>query len=237
MSLRIKIIQYLIHINELIFFYPKLKRFYKNRISKKNVVIIDVGANKGQTIDLFINIYDSYEIYAFEPNKKLYYELKKKFFKYKNIHLQNAGVSEKRGELIFNENILDETSSFEDINLNSEYAFKKAKILGVKINELVKDSYLSEVITLHDFILEQQLKAIDILKIDVEGHELKVLKGLFKTRLKNRINYIQIESHNDDMYPNKMKEINKLLTLNNFKLLKSIKHGFGDFNELIYVLN
>ena len=237
MSLRIKIIQYLIHINELIFFYPKLKRFYKNRISKKNVVIIDVGANKGQTIDLFINIYDSYEIYAFEPNKKLYYELKKKFFKNKNIHLQNAGVSEKRGELIFNENILDETSSFEDINLNSEYAFKKAKILGVKINELVKDSYLSEVITLHDFILEQQLKAIDILKIDVEGHELKVLKGLFKTRLKNRINYIQIESHNDDMYPNKMKEINKLLTLNNFKLLKSIKHGFGDFNELIYVLN
>ena len=61
--------------------------------------------------------------------------------------------------------------------------------------------------------------------------------GLFSGSLNTKIKYVQIESHNNDAYPNKMKEINKLLALNNFVMLKSIKHGFGDFDELIYVLS
>lgn len=54
MSFRIKIIQKLVHINEGIFFYPKLKRFYIKNLRKKNLCILDVGANKGQSIDFFL---------------------------------------------------------------------------------------------------------------------------------------------------------------------------------------
>jgi len=53
MSIRTKIIQRLIHINEAIFFYPRLKKFYVSNINKKQINIIDVGANKGQSIEFF----------------------------------------------------------------------------------------------------------------------------------------------------------------------------------------
>ena len=237
MSLRIKIIQFLIHINEQTFFFPKLKKFYKNHISKKNAIIFDVGSNKGQSIDFFNTVYDSCEIYAFEPNVKLYQKLKKKNFNNENIHLHNIGLSEKRGELVFNENILDETSSFEKMKEDSIYALKKAKVLGIKPDKLIVKSYKVETITLNEFLKINNIQNIDILKIDVEGHEYEVLRGLFSRSLNTKIKYIQIESQNNDIYVNKIKEINKLLALNNFVMLKSIKHGFGDFDELIYVLN
>ena len=54
MKLRTKIIQSLIHINEAIFFYPKLKKFYKDNLKNASVSILDVGANKGQSIDFFL---------------------------------------------------------------------------------------------------------------------------------------------------------------------------------------
>ena len=236
MSLRIKIIQYLININELIFFYPKLRKFYKNYSSKEKAIIFDVGSNKGQSIDFFNNIYDSCEIYAFEPNVKLNQKLKKKYDN-KNIILHNLGVSEKKGELILNENILDETSSFEKMKEDSMYAFKKAKILGVKIDNLIAKSYYVKTISLCEFLKTKNIQIIDVLKIDVEGHEYKVLKGLFNGRLKTKIKFIQIENHINDAYSNQMKEIDELLSHNKYVLSKSFKHGFGDFEELVYVLN
>ena len=56
MNLRTKIIQKLIHINESVFFYPALKRFYRKELAGSKLNIIDVGANKGQSIDFFLKI-------------------------------------------------------------------------------------------------------------------------------------------------------------------------------------
>ena len=79
MNIRTKIIQKLVHINEGIFFYPKLKRFYKENLNSDTIKIIDVGANKGQSIDFFLNIYPNAEIDSFEPNKKLFLYLQNKY--------------------------------------------------------------------------------------------------------------------------------------------------------------
>ena len=69
MNIRIKLIQELININEQIFFYPKLKSFYKNKIdivpNSLPITILDVGSNKGQSIDFFSKIYKDVVIYAF----------------------------------------------------------------------------------------------------------------------------------------------------------------------------
>ena len=77
MKLRTKIIQSLIHINEAVFFYPKLKKFYKENLKNASVCILDVGANKGQSIDFFLGINPNAKITAFEPNKKLFQFLQK----------------------------------------------------------------------------------------------------------------------------------------------------------------
>ena len=50
-NFRVSIVSFLIHINESIFFYPKLTKVYKKLFPNSTLSIaIDVGVNKGQTI-------------------------------------------------------------------------------------------------------------------------------------------------------------------------------------------
>ncbi len=236
MKLRTKIIQSLIHINEAIFFYPKLKKFYKDNLKNVSVSILDVGANKGQSIDFFLGINPNAKITAFEPNKKLFQLLEEKYKNNGNIILNNLGVSNTNGELEFNENILDETSTFESLNLDSKYLEKKAKVLGVTKESIIVDKYKVAVITLSEFLKSNESSSFDVLKIDVEGHELPVLEGLFSNGNQFKIRLIQLESHNDDMYlsNSKHKDIDQLLNKNGYFEIAKIKHGFGDFAEIIY---
>lgn len=241
MNIRTKIIQKLVHINEGIFFYPKLKKFYKENLKNESINILDVGANKGQSIDFFLNIYPNAEVDSFEPNKKLFLYLQNKYRtnteQMQRIKLHNFGISNTKGELVFHENILDETSTFEELNLESKYLEKKAKVLGVTKENIIVDNYKVNVIRLTDFLNDNPNKEYDVLKIDVEGHELQCLQGLFNSELKIiPIRYIQLESHNDDMYlnNNQHQEIEAILNKNGFFKAAEIKHGFGDFAEIIY---
>lgn len=237
MSLRTKIIQSLIHVNEAIFFYPKLKKFYNSNLNKKQISIIDVGANKGQSVDFFLKINKSAIIYSFEPNKKLFNFLQNKYKSNSNIFIHNLGLSNIKGELIFHENVMDETSTFEELNFDSKYLKKKAKVLGVNKEDIVVNNYNVKVIRLVDFLNANSDKQFDVLKIDVEGHELQCLQGLFiDEHQKLPIRYIQLESHNDDMYMNNNNhnEITAILNLNGFEQIAEIKHGFGDFSEIVY---
>lgn len=239
MSIRISLIQTLIDINEKIFFYPKLKSFYKKRfklISTPNpVIIFDVGANKGQSIDFFSKTFKNPIIYAFEPNPKLYKELIHKYRTNENIFIYNLGVSDINGQLELKETITDETSTFEELNYDSKYLQMKADVLGIKKEDLVTQKYLVEVIRLDEFIKIRQLNKIYILKIDTEGHELKCLKGLFTNEV-CEIKYIQLERHNDDMYlTNQLNiEIPSLLEAKGFNNCNIVKHGFGNLDECIY---
>ena len=236
MKFRTKIIQSLIHINEAVFFYPKLKKFYKENLKNASVSILDVGANKGQSIDFFLGINPNAKITAFEPNKKLFQFLQEKYHSNANINLNNLGVSNTNGELEFNENILDETSTFESLNLDSKYLEKKAKVLGVTKESIIVDKYKVAVVTLSEYLKLNDNSFFDVLKIDVEGHELQVLEGLFSNGIQFKIRLIQLESHNDDMYLSNSKhgDIDQLLNKNGYFEIAKIKHGFGDFAEIIY---
>lgn len=236
MSLRVRLIQSLIHLNENIIFYPRLKRYYKKVLHNINPVIIDVGVNKGQSIDFFLNIVPSAKTIGFEPNKTLFNFLKNKYRNNKNIQLFQNGISSQKGTLVFNENIMDETSTFESVNADSKYLKNKAKILGVKdVDSLIVNRYEVEVLCLADFLEEKDIRHIDVLKIDTEGHEYDCLQGLFQKKTDCRIDYIQLESHNDDMYNRKSENvIEHLLQQNNFVLDAKIRHGFGGIDELIY---
>jgi FkbM family methyltransferase len=235
MSIRIKIISALIHVNEWLIFYPRLRKFYKSVIAGDNPTIIDVGSNKGQTIDFFLSNFKNARIYGFEPNPVLYNNLIKKYKSNSNVSIKNCGISDISGKLLFNETVTNETSTFEELNYDSDYLKMKSKVLGVKPENIIKKSYEVDVITLHDFLTTNNVGKVDVLKIDTEGHEYKCLLGLFNNKLPD-VNYIQLEQHNDDMYTNKASEdtINSFLKKNKFNLFKKIQHGFGDFEEVIY---
>ena len=82
-----------------------------------------------------------------------------------------------------------------------------------------------------NFILKNQV----ILKIDTEGYEYKILKGLNKKHLE-RIDFIYIEHHYDQMIMKdyKFSNINDFLKNNNFNLSFKIRMNFRKTFEYIY---
>ncbi|WP_395768894.1 FkbM family methyltransferase [Aquirufa sp.] len=231
---RIKLITYLIELNEAILFYPKLKRFYKKALPQ-NPTIFDVGANKGQSADFFLAIRPTAQITSFEPNPSLFQFLTTKYQGVKNMTLVNKGVSNAKQILTFYINKLDLTSSFEPLNPDSKYLAKKAQVMGVKPSEIISESIEIETISLREFIEDKHIKHIDLLKIDTEGHELKCLTGLFPLKT-CQIDRIQIENHQDDMYKtlDSFESIQTLLQENGYQVEVTIKHGFGEFYEMIF---
>ena len=231
--IRIYIIRKLLGLIENIFYEKKLIKFYKKIFFQNSLNhVIDVGVNRGQSIDLFRKINQNVEIYGFEPNPRLFDYLIVKYANNNKINLYKLGCSDNNGKKLFYENILDESSGFEEINYKSEWVKKKSKILGIKSKHLISKKYYVNVIALSDFLKPKQ--KIDLIKIDVEGHEYKVLRGLFKKYID--IRFIQFEVHSDNMYKNSVDYIKivELLNDNGFFELRTIKHSFGNINDVIF---
>ena len=84
------------------------------------------------------------------------------------------------------------------------------------------------------FLKKKKIKNIDLLKIDTEGHEAKILQGAKKV-LKKKIRYILIEVHFSKIYSRyNKKKIEKILKKNNFILIKKFKFPFLTFEDRIY---
>ena len=107
----------------------KIILFFLEKLDEKKVNIIDIGAHKGETIDFFASKLNINKIYSFEPNEKLFEELKKnKKYKSNQIEIYNFAIGKFSGKKELN--IFKDTSS-STINLideNTKYFKRKKKI-------------------------------------------------------------------------------------------------------------
>lgn len=221
------------------FFYQKkiIYFLYQNSDIKS---VIDVGAHHGETISLFLKYFKLNIIYSFEPSKKNYKILTNQlYFLKKNnkntkVLIFNLGLGEKNCEVFLNNTLESSSSTINDINKESNYYLRKIKNLMIKSDQYIVDSEKIEVITLDDFFDDKNLKKIDLLKIDTEGYELNILKGI-KKNAKN-IKYIYFEHHYHNMIKKNyfFSDINKLLNRYNFTQVFKIKMPFRKTFEYIY---
>lgn len=217
-------------------YFDKLRilKFFKKNLDDNKINVIDIGAHKGETIKFFLNNFNVNKIFVFEPNEKLFSKIKKRFVD-RRIHLFNLGVGFKNERKNLNLTIDSASSTINEINTNTEYFKRKKKFLvfGKK-----KSFFLGvqdiEVVNLSEFILKKE-KKIDILKIDTEGYEFNILKGIHQLDFK-KIRFIYFEHHYDNML-NKgytFSEINNFLISNNFKKVFKSKMYFRKTFEYIY---
>lgn len=196
--------------------------FYQN---KKNMEIIDLGFAKGEFVielNKYFKHFKHFKYIGVEANAELLEKQKKIFFNFANIKILNSLISntfEIRENFYINDNF--GYSSFKK-NINS----KKTNIKTIDLCNLYKKFSLNNV---------------DILKIDIEGAEIKVLEQKFCKFLSKNTKQIIIEFH-DWLYPEMKKDtqiVIKNLKLNGFKMFKfSRNNGSISFvNKRFYKFN
>ncbi len=223
------------------------KKFYNEIISKKNPVIFDIGANKGQTIEFFLKIFKNPKIYAFEPSRDVYKILEQNYITSKNIILKNVAIDKKniKRKIFYYHTFPSNNtsglagfykinkSSKDHINLNNK-SFKK-KILS-NINHV---NYV-EARSVDSIFDEYKIKMLDILKIDTQGNEENVLFGAKKSLRK--IRFLKLEVMLFDYYEKNysLYDIEKILRRHGFKLFNILEINNNpktlktDWVELLY---
>ena len=214
----------------------KIIDFLKNKFSEP-IIFFDVGSHHGETIKLFNKKLNIDFFHCFEPSNKNFEELKKNLDKkefYKKVQLNNFALGDKNEEKIINLTKETSSSSINNFNSQSDYLKKKMKILNIKNFDEYSKKEKIFVKKLDDYINEHNLKKIDILKIDTEGYELNILKGVNNNLCK--IKLIYFEHHYDNMILKKytFRDINKILIDNSFKKVLKSKMIFRKSFEYIY---
>ena len=155
--------------------------YVKQRFGKPLTTIFDVGANYGQYSTMAINkLKDNIRIYAFEPQKKAFQHLVGNV-KHHSFQAFNQGLgNENKNETLYNQ---EEGSVFGSLNKSSHEHVPQ---------ELVKTETVY-IETLDQFCEKQHIDHIELLKIDVEGYEMEVLKGAQKMIEEGKIDCIQFE--------------------------------------------
>ena len=234
----VSVISKVMWVSERWFFYPKLAEAYLellkvNKVEK--IIILDIGAHKGESVKFFSSLYYKPIIYAFEPSKISFAALKHAVHKIPDneISIYQIGIGDQEILTDFFESILSETSTFIQPNINSRYLKRKNRIL-LQSHGNSFNSTTARLTTVDAFVSENYIDRIDIMKIDVEGYELQVLLGAEKTLREGKVRIIQFERHADDMRENCFTEINAFLSSLHFKKVYEIKHFFGNFFDVIY---
>ena len=199
------------------------------------LTLIDVGAHHGETIKIFKNNFEIKKIYSFEASPINFKILQKNFSNnFINVEIYNYGLGESVSDSYINQTLESSSSTINPINDNSRYLNRKLKVLNIKNKNLFIKKIPIQIITLDKFIDEKNINNIDILKIDTEGFEFNVLRGLKSNYTKIKIIYF--EHHYDDMIVKNYKfgQIKKLLNDYGFKLIKKNKMLFRKSFEYVF---
>ena len=217
------------------FTFKKIMKILKQELSdKQRIILMDVGSHKGEYVESISKDFLIDKAFCFEPNPKVFCFLKDKFQDKNNYVLIDKGVSDIPQNIEFNQNIETSSSSFNELNKNSSYYKKKYFFLNMFNLKKVTEKINIDVIVLDEFFSQKKVGNIDLLKIDTEGFEYKVLLGL-KKKLK-KIRLIHFEHHFDDMIIKnyKFKDVNNFLLKNHFKKIFKVKMKFRKSFEYIY---
>ena len=144
-----------------------------------NGVVFDVGANVGDWASFALGINPKVNLHCFEPSKATYKKLSQRQWP-SNVQLNNFGLGEVDGALKLN--VVTEESG-----VNSVYVRR-----GIEDARAVNSETI-DITTIDNYCARRAIHNIDLIKVDVEGHELAVFKGMSKILATERVRVIQFE--------------------------------------------
>ena len=171
-------------------------------VEDEEPIIFDVGANLGQSIDRYKKLYPKSNIHSFEPNKHQAKKLAIKYNDNDSVVLNNVAVGEKPGNLEFYINVMSGHSSFKKIIPNTTWLKTRSVTAGIDSKKYTVEKINSKIITLDSYCKSKNINKVDILKIDVQGYEDKVLEGAKNLLEASKIKLIELELIFSEIYEN-----------------------------------
>ena len=214
----------------------KIIKFFKKNSTKK-IILFDVGSHYGETIKLFSKGFMFDQFHCFEASPINFDVLKKniKNLNFKNkYYLNNIGLGYEEGKGFINHTDETSSSTINDFNFNSKYLKRKLKVLNIKNDKKFFKKIPIKITNLDNYINEKKINKIDILKIDTEGYEYNIIRGLSQNY--KIIKFIYFEHHYDDMIKKnyKFNNINQILRNFGFQKVFKSKMYFRKSFEYIY---
>lgn len=168
-----------------------------DRIQITNPVVFDVGANIGQSILQYKKDFPLSTIYSFEANEVVLEQLRKVAGDFSHVQCFNVALSDFIGETQFYATALPEVGSL----LPPEH-----RLMTLSKNNNYEFHEVTVPVTTLDYFCEQNIiNVIDILKIDVQGGEMKVLQGAKKVLESSTVKLIYAEVIMAPSYVGQMK--------------------------------
>ena len=141
-----------------------------------NGIVFDVGASTGSFLERFLG--RGWSLFAFEPDPNPIKQKAMEYFQEKhNIKYITKACSNKSGEE------LPFFTSSKSTGISSLHSFDSSHHVECKVLTT----------TLTDFVNENEIDSIDVLKIDTEGHDYFVLQGLPWDRIKPMVIMCEFE--------------------------------------------
>jgi len=185
--------------------------------------IFDVGANIGQSISRYRDIFPGCFITSFEPNPTIFSQLEKNWGSEPGITLNRVALSDFTGHAPFFLTRVSEASSLlrptkRMIELSTE---RKYDHETVKVPTMTLDRYCRS----------NNIRNIDVLKLDVQGAELSVLKGAKNLLKAGNVKIIYSEVIFAEIYTDQTRFIDLVSYLNKFN------YDLWDIGSFLYTRN
>ena len=203
------------------------------KLTDKSGIILDIGGADGMTAIKFNNEFKNSSVFVFEPLKDNIEVLKKNIASFSRIKLFPValGSEKKQGQI----NITKRITSSSLLNINTD-EFKDDYMSSQLVPGNIENINID---TIDNLVGNNE--HVTIMKLDVQGYELEVLKGAVNT-LKNT-DLIMVELQNHKMYKNAPMyyDLDAFLRENGFELLQNIPSLRDNHKQLewdaIYINN
>ncbi len=147
----------------------KRKRNFRWLTNMKIKTVLDIGANEGQSIEVFSQLCPEAQIYSFEPLSDCYEKLISKYSEVDKVKAFNIALGNESGSLMFNRNNFSAASSIFEITVSAKKNYPSTSIKTTQEEVSIE--------RLDDFSKHLNLESPTLIKIDVQGAEAQVIEG------------------------------------------------------------
>jgi len=193
------------------------KKLLKENIKKKEIVFVDIGTNVGNYVEFVNKIFKIKTLYCFEPQIDLIKNLEEISYVKKKYIFPFALSNTQKLKNFYQYDIASQSSFHKQVN-NYNSLQKVSKVHKMKTSTF-------------DKVFNKNLN-IDFCKIDAQGEDFNILKGMEKNLKKGNIKILKVEVCFSRMYE---KTGSSYLDVLNF--LHKLNYNLISISKIKYVKN